>query len=132
MGVVSRIRESFTRVNRSESCYYEQIRKEFLVGGQYCGVGSLARRAFSMFKNNNALIGRDKVLSFKELYARSIFISKVLDSRRVKFRDKVVLYCENSLEFYIFYYAVNYKHRKYYNQCNKRNYCYHSYKHNSL
>jgi len=106
MGVVSRIRESLTRKNRGESCYYDQIRNEFLIGGQYCDVGSWARRAFSMFKNCDALIGRNKVLSFKELYARSIFISKILDDRGVKFRDKVILYCENSVEFYIFYYAV--------------------------
>jgi long-chain acyl-CoA synthetase len=107
MNFVSKIRESlFERSDRNEKKFYNDIREKYSVDGKLPYVGCLIRRACKMHARETALIGRNRNLSYHELYFRALEISKMLSESGVGQRDRVLLYCENSVEFYIFYYAI--------------------------
>jgi long-chain acyl-CoA synthetase len=107
MGVVARIKENLSRRTRQhEKSFYREVRKKYSQGADLLSIGDFIRRAFWSHPNETALIcGKDSI-SYKELYYRAVLVAKLLDKNNVKFRDKVLLYCENSVEFYIFYYAI--------------------------
>ena len=107
MGVVKRIKENLLkRTRQHEQRFYKEIKERFSEKGELLSVSGLVRVASKRYARNTALIGRERTLSYRELFFRAINVSKILDANGVKPKDKVLLYCENSIEFYIFYYAV--------------------------
>lgn len=107
MGVVSKLRESLAKRNKGyEIKFYEEIKERFSWDGGLLPVADFVRRAVQIHPNNIALLGSEKTISYKELYFRALQIAHLLKQKGIKPRDKVLLYCENSVEFYIFYYAI--------------------------
>lgn len=107
MGLVSKLKESLQkREKQNELKFFSEVKKRFLENGDLPSVGAFLRRAFSLHANNCALIDQKKTISYRELYVRSLAIAKLLDKNGVKKGDRVLLLCENSFEFYIFYYAI--------------------------
>lgn len=107
MGVVDRLRESLLKRNRKqEETFFKIVKERFSRGGDLLSVGDFIRFSVQKHSDNIALIGRDKSISYKELYIRALQMARLLAKQHVNFRDTVILYCENSIEFYIFYYAI--------------------------
>ncbi|MBU1008026.1 AMP-binding protein [Candidatus Dependentiae bacterium] len=107
MGVVSRLKDSLVGRKRGlEVTFYDEIKERFSWSGGLLHVSDFLRRAFQMYSNNVALIGTDRTLTYKELYFRSLQVAHLLKQNGITSRDHVLLYCENSVEFYIFYYAI--------------------------
>ena len=107
MGVVKKIKESLLKRSRyNEERFYKEVFERFSVDGKPVNVGAFVRIAARRNSRNTALIGREKTITYKELYVRALEIAQKLADDGVKRRDRVLLYCENSIEFYIFYYAI--------------------------
>jgi long-chain acyl-CoA synthetase len=68
--------------------------------------GELLRLAYEKYPNNIALICQNKSISYKELYFRSILFSQKLKENGIRKRDKVLIYSENSIAFYVAYFAA--------------------------
>ncbi|HBS48330.1 TPA: hypothetical protein DEO28_00585 [Candidatus Dependentiae bacterium] len=69
-------------------------------------VGTILKTSAERFLNKNALIFCGRSISYKELYFRSILMSKKLQNLGVKPGDKVLLLFENSIDFYISYFSI--------------------------
>jgi long-chain acyl-CoA synthetase len=90
----------------SEQESFDRYYQSALVDGKIMYAGLLLQRAARLFPNNIALICRDTSLTFKEAYYKSLAITKKLIQMGVSPRDRVILLFENSIEFYLGYYAV--------------------------
>ena len=82
--------------------YKELIKKD----GRIMFLGELLKRANELYGTDTALIFQDTFMSYKELYFRSILFSRVLADAEVKEGDRVLLFFENSIMFYIAYFAI--------------------------
>jgi long-chain acyl-CoA synthetase len=74
--------------------------------GKLMYLGFLLQRGNELFPDRVALICRSKEITYKELFYRASLMSSVLRARGIKARDRVLLLYENSIEFYIAYFAV--------------------------
>lgn len=74
--------------------------------GNIMFAGQLLRSAVLCYPDNIALIYQDRKISYPELYHRVLLFAEKLIAQGVKPRDRVLLFFQNSLEFYIAYYAV--------------------------
>lgn len=68
--------------------------------------GALLHRGACLFPNNIALIYKDRPITYQELYNRAAQFSKLLISRGLKPHDRVLLFVENSLSFYVGYFGI--------------------------
>jgi len=68
--------------------------------------GNLLKRAYKKFPNKEALISPERNVTYKELFFRSLLLGKKLTAAGITPRSKVVLYYENSPEFYVAYFAI--------------------------
>jgi long-chain acyl-CoA synthetase len=91
---------------RHEKALYERYSRELTKNGELMYIGRLLERAAQKSPDRIALICRDKTITYKELYRRACAFSTVLKQKGVKPRDRVLLYFENSIEFYIAYFGV--------------------------
>lgn len=107
MGVVKKIKETLLKRRRhNEEKFYKEVRERFSRDGELICVGDFIRKAARRNSRNIALISNDKEVTYKELYVRALRIAQKLADQGVKKRDRVLLFCENSIEFYVFYYAI--------------------------
>ncbi len=91
----------------SEQDVFERLKASFTTNsGDLVYAGCLLKRACQRFANKVALISAQKTLMYKEWYFRSQLMSKRLMLYGIKPGDRVVLLYENSLEFYIAYFAI--------------------------
>lgn len=74
--------------------------------GNLMFVGQLLQRAAALFSDTPALVYQDRVISYQELYHRSLLLSKKLIARGIKPEDRVLLFFPNSLAFYIAYFGA--------------------------
>lgn len=95
-----------TLPSNKEQLIFEDLKKEFLNDAEITFAGTLLSKAARKYPLNTALISQDTSLTFKELYFRSILLSKQLALHGVCPHDKVILLFENSAEFYIAYFAT--------------------------
>ncbi len=89
-----------------EKVVFQDLNKEILGDQGVFYAGNLLRRAAEKWPDKVALICEEKNVTFKEVYLRSLLLSKKLVAAGVSARDHVLLYMENSIEFYISYFAV--------------------------
>jgi long-chain acyl-CoA synthetase len=90
----------------NEKQLFESLYKDFVVNGKLIFAGTLLKRAFERYANNIAVTTPQKNLSYKELYFRSILLTQKLIQSGVKPHDRVLLFYENSCEFFIAYFAI--------------------------
>lgn len=69
-------------------------------------IGSLLQRGANLYGDRLALVDTNRSISYTALYAKAVALSKKLLLRGVQPRDRVLLFFENSIEFYIGYFAV--------------------------
>jgi len=74
--------------------------------GKIFFAGELLQRAAFLYQDHVALIYNDRKVSYNELYHRCVLFSKKLIEQGVKPRDRVLLFFENSLDFYVAYFGV--------------------------
>lgn len=91
---------------KTEKEYYSEIEKDFLIDGKLMYAGQLLQRACRKFGSKTALICQDQTVDYKELYFRSVLLSDKLKNLNVISGDRVLLYFENSIEFYIGFFAI--------------------------
>ena len=91
---------------KNEKQIYQNLKKSFSKNGTLFYAGELLKIACEEFENNIFLFTENKNITFKELYFRSIQLSEKFKKFGVKKRDKVLIYCNNSVEFYVSYFAA--------------------------
>lgn len=89
-----------------ENSIFNKLKESFIKNGDLSYAGALLKIAYEKYPNNIALIQHEKSITYKELYFRSITFSKKLKAAGIKHRDKVLLFAENSIEFYVAYFAI--------------------------
>lgn len=90
----------------NEKEYYNALYKSISVDGTIMCLGQLLQRSATLFTDNVALIWHDRSITYKELYYRATLLSARLLERGIKPHDRVLLFFENSVEFYIGYFAT--------------------------
>jgi long-chain acyl-CoA synthetase len=90
----------------SEQHFFDFLYHEFHHNGKLMPLGRILYRSMTLFPDEEALIFKDTTVTYKELYYRSALLSKKLHAQGIRPHDKVVLLFENSIEFYIGYYAI--------------------------
>ena len=106
MSFLERFKQLFKDESVVEREMFSEIKQQLVENGQACFVGDLLKRAAEKAPNTIALECGDESLTYQELYDRSSAFSAVLAEHGVIARDRVLLYCENSIEFYIGYFAI--------------------------
>lgn len=89
-----------------EQIRFDAFYKEIFQNDNILFAGSLAQRAAHLFPDNVALICQGTSITFGQLYQRTVAVSRLLQQKGVKSRDRVCLLFENSIEFYICYYGI--------------------------
>ena len=74
--------------------------------GRIINLGQLLNNAAQRFPDNIALIAGQKTMTYKELCIRSSLFAAKLKEKGIKPRDRVLLFFENSIEFFIGYYGI--------------------------
>jgi long-chain acyl-CoA synthetase len=105
MRVLNRLKKFMFKA-KDEFTTFEQIKNEFTEKGILFGANRLLPRAYKNFPDNIALIDIDKSITYGELYFRVLLFSKRLSDLGVKKSSKVIIYAENSIEFFIVYFAI--------------------------
>ncbi|HEX4068775.1 MAG TPA: class I adenylate-forming enzyme family protein, partial [Candidatus Babeliales bacterium] len=94
-------------VREKEQHIFDILYKELLRNGKLMFAGRLLQRAVQQHGDTTALIYEDKHISYKKLYALASALSaKLIQKYQIKPRDRAIICCENSPEFYIFYFAL--------------------------
>jgi long-chain acyl-CoA synthetase len=89
-----------------ESIYYNTIYQSFLSHFGGLSAGGMLVRAATLFADNVALITSSQSITYKELYKKSVSVVFQFHALGIKPHDRVILLFENSVEFFIAYWAV--------------------------
>lgn len=103
---ISTFKKRFSLQAANEAQHYEQLRASVTDNGRVIYVGALLQRAARLYANRSALIYKDAHISYRDLYFWALSFSSVLREKGVKPRDRVLLFFENSIEFYVGYFAI--------------------------
>ncbi|HVX01446.1 MAG TPA: class I adenylate-forming enzyme family protein, partial [Candidatus Babeliaceae bacterium] len=91
--------------NSAEERRYQMLYAQLCPGNKIPFAGTLLRRAACYWPEKIALVCGTTSLTYQELYARSLQVTAVLNSY-VQARDRVIIFYENSIDFYIAYYGA--------------------------
>lgn len=91
---------------QSEQEIFDAYRSEAAYDGTLGCLGRLLQRAAKLYPEKTALFFGATSITYKHLYYRAVCCSKVLRERGVKPHDRVLLWYENSIEFYILYFGA--------------------------
>jgi long-chain acyl-CoA synthetase len=94
------------RTAGTEKEVFNKLRAVVTTGNSVLYVGRLLQRAAQWIPESVALIFRGQEVSYRTLYYRAMLLSRVLRAHGIKSRDRVFLCFENSVEFYIGYFAI--------------------------
>ncbi|MCK4499860.1 AMP-binding protein [Candidatus Babeliales bacterium] len=89
-----------------ERVLFQSIVSDASEDGCFVYLGTLLQRAAKHFFLDTALVEGLRKISYGELYFRALQLSRALKARGLKPRDRVMMFCGNSVEFYIFYFAA--------------------------
>lgn len=90
----------------SEHHVFNALQPAFTHQGADLYVGRLLQRAAFLSPQTTAIIARNGSIIYKELYARATAFTQTLRSKGVGPQDIIVLLWENSIEFYVAYFAI--------------------------
>jgi long-chain acyl-CoA synthetase len=82
--------------------HYQTIMRD----GKIMSVAYLLQRAANRVPNNIALLYQQQAITYRQLYAMAVKLSKKLQSMGIKPRDRVITMIENSPEYYVAYFAA--------------------------
>lgn len=89
-----------------EKQYYDALMQSITLNGKILSLGQLLERSYRLFPDNIAIICEDKQYTYREIYARACDFSRKIVAKGVKPRDRVLVFIENSIEFFVAYYGV--------------------------
>lgn len=90
-----------------EQQFYNELRTQISnPDGSLINLGQLLWYAYKNFPDNGALFSGDQKVTYKELFYRASLLAQQLKAKGIKPRDRILLFFENSIEFYIGYYAI--------------------------
>lgn len=90
----------------SDFIRYDNLYYSLTENGKLIHVGLLLKRAYVNYPNNQALVCDDNSIDYKSLYYHAnLFAKKLLDLNVTK-GDRIAILYENSIDFYIAYFAV--------------------------
>lgn len=98
--------ESILNKGLSEKQLFEFLYNAALFNNKIIYIGRLLQRAAFLTPAATALIYKDQLISYKDLYERAVVLSKLLKERGAQKGDRILLFWENSIEFYIAYFAI--------------------------
>ncbi|TET06196.1 hypothetical protein E3J79_02840, partial [Candidatus Dependentiae bacterium] len=90
----------------SEQELYDSLYQSIIVDDKISFLGQILQRAARKCPNTIALICKDRQVRYRELYYYASQLSKTLRDRGIKPRDRILLFFENSIEFYIGYFGI--------------------------
>lgn len=94
-------------ISFQEKELYAHLYKRITRGtSKIMNLGQLLDYAASAYPEKTALIYQDTSMTFKELFFRASLFAQKLKAKGIKPRDRVLLFFENSIEFYVGYYAI--------------------------
>lgn len=96
----------YGHVKKQECAFYDKIHELVMHEGKIMYLGRVLEYAYKRHKDTVALIYKDIPITYQQLYTRAIQVSKKLQKYGVKPRDRVLLFFENSPEFYSGYYGI--------------------------
>ncbi len=91
---------------RNECVYFNTLSKTAQDNGALMYAGTLLARAARLCPGVIALICKNESITYRHLYDRACTLSRLLAARGVKPRDRVLIFVENSIEFYVAYFAA--------------------------
>lgn len=100
------LRKLFFSEQEIEQTMFEQNFRAMHREGKLMVLGELLQRAAEKFPEKPALIFLDKQVTYKELCFRTYLLSKTMREQGLKPRDRALLFIENSIDFYIGYFAI--------------------------
>ncbi|MFH1644242.1 MAG: AMP-binding protein [bacterium] len=106
MSIAGKIKKIFDSEFRDEKIIYKNLKEKFSENGELFYAGELLKNASEKYKDQTFLFEQDRTISYKELYFRSIQLCEKFKLFGVRKRDKVLIYCQNSIEFYASYFAA--------------------------
>lgn len=95
----------FKRVD-TEQARYNTLKEQITIDGKLINLGQLLYHSAQKYPENVALILNQKNMSYQELFYRASLFSTTLKEAGAKPRDRILLFFENSIEFYIGYYGI--------------------------
>jgi long-chain acyl-CoA synthetase len=90
----------------SEQQFFDEQYKKITKDGRLLYVGRILERGAQEFGTLPALIYKDEIISYQNLYNRAAALTQLLKKLEVQPRDRVIICFDNSPEFFIAYYAV--------------------------
>lgn len=95
-----------TNSDARERARFEHLKNEISSNGQLMYAGTLLQYAAQKYDDTPALIYQDKTISFHDLYLYACQLSTMLQKHGIQPGDRVVIWLENSPEFFIGYYGA--------------------------
>ncbi len=92
--------------NQRKNQRFEELYKEISKDGKIIYSGTLLERAAKNWPHNIAIICADQKITYQELYNRAANLSLELKQLGLQKQDRVILFYENSIEFYVAYYGI--------------------------
>jgi len=94
-------------ISVQEQQSYNQLYKEITsFDGAIMNLGQLLWYAAGKFPYNTAILYQDRVITYQQLFCYASRFAAQLKTKGVKPRDRVLLFFENSIEFYVGYYGI--------------------------
>lgn len=90
----------------SEKERFDALYKTLFIKDTMIFAGTLLQRAAQKWPHRIALLCKDKSITYKELFGRSCVVTQKLKAEGIGPQDKVFLWYENSIEFFIAYYGI--------------------------
>ena len=92
--------------SRCEKKSYEEMKSLIMLDSRIMALGQLLYTATHKYANNTALSWRDRSMTYHELYSRVQHFAQKISQHGIQPGDRVLLFFENSFEFYIGYHAI--------------------------
>lgn len=94
-------------ISPKEQELYNHLHLEITGGtNTIMNLGQLLEYAAKKYPHKIALIHQQRSMNYQELFFRASLFSYKLREKGIKPRDRVLLFFENSIEFYVGYYAI--------------------------
>ncbi len=85
---------------------FNKLYKEFTQDGTLMHVYSLLKRAAGLWPKRTVVSCDDESITYNDLYVRSLLLAHELRAQGVGPGKRVIIYYENSIQFYIAYFAI--------------------------
>ncbi len=110
MSLIDQVRHLAGFAKPDEQILFERTKQACSQNGKLMFIGDLLTRANEKFPDQIALETADRCVTYARLYALAQQAAKDFQARGVTARDRVIIYYENSIEFYVGYYAAWFLH----------------------